>query len=250
MIVEFSKPFRITQELVAKYKQNKREGTGEMLKTVESKMREVTLNAPSYKELQMIYLARDIYMPSKSKGYTINEINEIQKKFAKGFATYRSSPELKPLLEEVEAYMRELKALNVEDSGVKTLKINFCRIILNFVNIIPRVVINLLFSLAGLIMLFPLGMLNRHLAEKARKEALAGSAVKVVGADVMATKKLSTTLMLYPLLCFGFTTFFFYVLGMLHIHGWERVLGTVAFFFFFPLYSYICILSMDNLLKY
>ena len=49
-------------------------------------------------------------------------------------------------------------------------------------------------------MLTPLGILNKYLAEKARKEALAGSTVKVIGADVMASKKLSTTIMLYPLL--------------------------------------------------
>lgn len=62
-------------------------------------------------------------------------------------------------------------------------------------------------------MLTPLGILNRHLAEKARKEALAGSSVKVVGADVMATKKLSTTIMLYPVICLTFTLFFFYLLS-------------------------------------
>ena len=64
-------------------------------------------------------------------------------------------------------------------------------------------------------MLLPLGMLNRHLAEKARKEALAGSTVKVVGVDVMATKKLTTTMMLYPPLLFSFTAFFYFVLGYL-----------------------------------
>jgi len=62
-------------------------------------------------------------------------------------------------------------------------------------------------------MLTPLGILNRHLAEKARKEALASSSVKVVGADVMATKKLSTTIMLYPVICLTFTLFFFYLLS-------------------------------------
>jgi hypothetical protein len=62
-------------------------------------------------------------------------------------------------------------------------------------------------------MLTPLGMLNRHLAEKARIEALAGSSVKIVGADVMATKKLSTTIMLYPVICVTFTLAFFYLLS-------------------------------------
>jgi hypothetical protein len=64
-------------------------------------------------------------------------------------------------------------------------------------------------------MLEPLGMLNRYLAEKARKSALAGSSVKVLGVDVMATKKLTTTMVLYPILCFGFTLFFFLVLTYL-----------------------------------
>ena len=62
-------------------------------------------------------------------------------------------------------------------------------------------------------MLTPLGMLNSYLAEKARKEALAASSVKVAGVDVMTTKKLTTTIVLYPILCCGFTMFFFYMLG-------------------------------------
>ena len=64
-------------------------------------------------------------------------------------------------------------------------------------------------------MLLPLGLFNKHLAEKARKEALAGSVVKVIGADVMSTKKLTTTIMLYPFLCLSFTAFYFWVLGYL-----------------------------------
>lgn len=64
-------------------------------------------------------------------------------------------------------------------------------------------------------MLLPLGILNKYLAEKARKQALAGSSVKIIGADVMATKKLTTTMMLYPVFCVGFSTFFFFVLGKL-----------------------------------
>lgn len=64
-------------------------------------------------------------------------------------------------------------------------------------------------------MLAPLGLLNRRLAEKARKQALAGSVVKIVGVDVMATKKITTSLILYPILCLGFTVFFFYLISHL-----------------------------------
>lgn len=61
-------------------------------------------------------------------------------------------------------------------------------------------------------MLMPLGMYNRHIAEKARKEALAKSTVKVVGADVMATKKLITAIKMYPMLVSGFTFGFYYIM--------------------------------------
>lgn len=65
VIVEYSTPYRIPKELVDKYKKNKRDACGEMLMEVERKMRDVTLNAPSYKELKQIYMAREIYMPTR-----------------------------------------------------------------------------------------------------------------------------------------------------------------------------------------
>ena len=77
VIVEFSRPYRIPKELVEKYKKNKRLACGEMLNEVEKKMREVTLNAPSYKELKKIYMGRDLYMPRNTSKYTVEQLNEI-----------------------------------------------------------------------------------------------------------------------------------------------------------------------------
>ena len=158
VIVEFSTPYRITPELIAKYKKSKRDACGEMLVEVEKKMREVTLNAPSYKELKQIYMARSIYMPTKKieqdedgvttkkkANYTIEEINFIQKNFCKGFNAYRSKPELKDLLEDIDQYMKELKNYNIHDNQVQNFKINFMRILGNFLITIPKVAINLLF---------------------------------------------------------------------------------------------------------
>jgi hypothetical protein len=56
-------------------------------------------------------------------------------------------------------------------------------------------------------------MINSFLAEKERKKALAASNVKVIGVDVMATKKLLTTMIMYPPICIGFTLFFYYLTG-------------------------------------
>lgn len=70
-----------------------------MLVQVEKKMREVTLNASSYKELKQVYMAREIYMPErrlvaqadKKTDFTAEEINEIQKKFFKGFNAFKGN---------------------------------------------------------------------------------------------------------------------------------------------------------------
>ena len=70
VIVEFSRPYRIPTELVHKYQKNKREACAIILKEVERLMREVTLSAPSYNELQLIYMARDIYLPRDAKSLT------------------------------------------------------------------------------------------------------------------------------------------------------------------------------------
>jgi len=60
---------------------------------------------------------------------------------------------------------------------------------------------SLIFVLPGLLTLAPMGILNKILAEKERVRALKKSSVKVVGADVMGSTKILTSLILFPLLC-------------------------------------------------
>lgn len=86
-------------------------------------------------------------MPRDISLYTAKEINDIYKRFFKGFHSFREHPEMKNLIEELNIYRKELKTYNVKDRDVVHLKINFGRIMLNFIQIIPLVIINLLFVL-------------------------------------------------------------------------------------------------------
>jgi hypothetical protein len=54
-------------------------------------------------------------MPSDESAYRPDEINEIYKRFCKGFNSFRDKPELKELLEEIDVYMREMSTLGVRD---------------------------------------------------------------------------------------------------------------------------------------
>ena len=103
---------------------------------------------------------------------------------------------------------------------VKHLSLNFCSLLKNYLKTIPVMLFYLSFvmflltmqSFAGLIISFFLAQYLRYLAEQARQKALAGSSVKVVGIDVMASKKITTTIMLYPFILAGFELFLYYVL--------------------------------------
>lgn len=69
--------------------------------------------------------------------------------------------------------------------------------------------LSLLFALPGLLMLAPLASIVAFYAEKERKKALAASDVKVKGTDVIASIKVVSMLVLYPLYCFLFSTGFY-----------------------------------------
>jgi glycerol-3-phosphate O-acyltransferase / dihydroxyacetone phosphate acyltransferase len=58
-------------------------------------------------------------------------------------------------------------------------------------------------------MLAPLATIVAFYAEKERKKALAGSDVKIKGTDVMASVKVVSMLILYPIYCFLFSTAFY-----------------------------------------
>jgi len=197
-------------------------------------------------------MARDIYMPRNEKQkYSKEQINDVYKRFFNGFNNSKDHPEIEPLFAELDSYIKDLKALGISDEEVKNLNINFGKVFISYLWTMVMVLFNLSFSFAGLIILTSFGMLNRHLAEKARKKALASSTVKVVGIDVMASKKITSTIIMYPFISSGFTLFFYFMLSHFTENPffWNATYS-ILFFFFFPVYGYICILARDNLLYY
>jgi len=250
LIVEFSRPYRIPQELVDNYqvKEKKREACSTLLKEIEKKMREVTLTAPSYEILRNIYLARDVYMPSNVEKLSDTEINEGYKRFFKGFNILKDQPEAKEFLEDIDLYRKELRAFNLRDQDVLNLKMNFCIIIYNFFYSVFAILFYMAFALIGLAILEPMGLYNSITGEVARKEALAGSVVKVVGADVVASHKMVNTFKIFPLICMFITGIYYFYFSP-YLGGdsiMHRMFHSTIFFIFCPLYAYMCILARDR----
>jgi glycerol-3-phosphate O-acyltransferase/dihydroxyacetone phosphate acyltransferase len=83
-IIEFGRPYRPTTKMVEMYKSgDKRKAVALMLKELEARMREVTMTAPSLKELEAIYMARNLYLPDDVAGLSEEQENAIYQNFAK-----------------------------------------------------------------------------------------------------------------------------------------------------------------------
>ena len=153
-----------------------------------------------YKELRSIYLARKLYLPSvEEKDFTQEDINELYKRFFRGYKEMRKEPEVENLMKEVYSYGAELKSLGIRDSQVYEVELKMFDYLWKTIISLFKLIMSLLFALPGLITLAPLGILNSILAEKERRRALAKSSVKVVGADVMGSMKIMSSFILYPL---------------------------------------------------
>ena len=161
----------------------------------------------------------------------------------------KDMPELKTFLDNVSLYKKELKALNLKDHDVKSLKMNFCIIVYNFIYSVFAIIFYLSFALIGLAILEPMGIYNSIVGEQTRKVALAGSVVKVVGVDVIASQKLISTFKIFPVLCIiSSTIYYFYFSEFLGGDSVvQRLMHTFMFFLFCPIYAYLCILARDNL---
>jgi glycerol-3-phosphate O-acyltransferase / dihydroxyacetone phosphate acyltransferase len=212
MIIEYSTPYEVDPELVREYQEDKRSACSKFLSEVEKKMRSVTFSAPSYRELRAIYLARRLYLPtSEEKEFTEEDLNNLYKRFFKGYKEMRKEPEVEELMKQVYIYGAELKSLGIRDSQVYDIELStydfFRKTIISFV----RMVMSLIFALPGLLTLAPLGIMNSLLAERERRRALARSTVKIAGVDVMGSMKIISTFVLYPLTCAFFTLLLFFI---------------------------------------
>ena len=111
------------------------------------------------------------------------------------------------MLEDISDYRKELDVFGIHDYQVKNIKLGFGRVLTKLLISAVRLVLSVLFALPGLFILTPLGLFLQHYAEKERVTALAGSTVKIHAVDVMASKKITASMIVYPITCVSFTLF-------------------------------------------
>ena len=94
-------------------------------------------------------------------------------------------------------------------------------------------------AIPGLIISAPFALALSYLGEKERRKALAGSKVKILGKDVVASYKIICAVGMFPIYAFLFA-FLYYLLIRKYItpNYFYQFLLTISFFFLWPLYAY------------
>lgn len=208
-----------------------------MLVDLKDRMHEVVMTAPSWDELQAIYMARNLYLPKNIQGFSRAQENEIYQRFAKGYNEMKDDPELRQLVDAITGYRQMLKLLNINDSQVALFKQNFFnQILLTIVSFI-RMCISLVFVLPGNIMMFPLSVTVGFYAEQERLSALKSSSVKVKANDVLSSIKITAYLSTFPIYLIAFTLAidFWMKWYFVTLSNVDRIFYDTVFFFGFPI---------------
>lgn len=248
VVVEFGTPFEIPDEIVGQYKVERRPAVTSLLNLVSTAMRSVIIPAQDYKTLQLIYLARRLYVPDGLR-LTAAQTMDLNRRFAVGLrrimksasfmegmeADGRSESEglvgekdsdqedellrqqltlddrrnLREMAELLENYMKTLKRMGLRDHQVPQVQWRSTGDLVG--GLLYLIVMMALSCIPYVLFILPAIVVSRWLAARDRKKALAGSKVKITARDVVLSYKIIYTIVLVPLLyvIWAATLFFF-----------------------------------------
>jgi glycerol-3-phosphate O-acyltransferase / dihydroxyacetone phosphate acyltransferase len=209
VIIEFGKPFEVPSELAEKFRQNKREATEILLEEIHSRMKAVTLTAPSYTELRSLLLVRKLYLPPDIR-LSPKAYSSMCKKFSKGYDKLKSREETKALMTRIHKYINELEITGISDHEVRRINLSlswmFKKLIISFI----LFHIFLIFAIPGILIVLPFILYVGKKAEKERIMAKSKNPNKIEALDVVASVKIQYAFLFAPLVIFLWCLFFIY----------------------------------------
>lgn len=199
-VVEFGQPIQVPTELVDMYKHGqRREAIGLLLDSVYQGLAAVTVQTPDYDTLMLIQAARRLYKPTGKK-LPLPYVVELNRRLAMGYEKYKEDPRIVELSHAVKEYNKQLRYLNLRDHQVQYARMPIHTVVLTTVYRVLKLLVLLVGTLPGLMLFTPVFVLTKYISIRKAREALAGSAVKIQGRDVMATWKIMTALFFAPIL--------------------------------------------------
>jgi glycerol-3-phosphate O-acyltransferase/dihydroxyacetone phosphate acyltransferase len=199
-VVEFGPPFEIPTKLVHMYQNNqRRDAIAQVLDMVHSGLGAVTVSAPDYDTLMVIQAARRLYNPTGKK-LPLPIVVELNRRLAMGYEKYKDDARIRQLKKSVIEYNKQLRYLNLRDHQVQYAKMSWPKVVVTFVYRLAKLLVLSAAVLPGLILFAPVFIASKYISHQKAKTALAASAVKIQGRDVMATWKILVSMAFAPIL--------------------------------------------------
>ncbi len=199
--VEFSDPFGLPAPLVEQYRQGgaaKIAACNTFLDVIKDGLKSVTVCAPSWDHLQMLWAVRRLYQPEGVRLPPKLTVILIRR-FAEAYEQVKDDPQVKDVVEQVMGYNQLLRTYGLRDHQVALTEYTRARALFKLLWRLLRAVLLVLLTVPGIILNLPILIITRSIARKKAGEALKSSTVKVQAKDVVASWKVLTSLSLVPL---------------------------------------------------
>jgi len=216
-------------------------------------LKNVTLEAPDFKTLELFWALRRLYVPSKET-LDASTKQQLARGFAEGYEKFKDNPRVKDLVRLVQMYTGKLKQYGLRDymvakrmkaaveAGEQTL-VDRTELLLILVKRLGLLLFwSLIWVPAGVLSL-PFLLLTRYVAWNKAAEAVAKSHARIAGSrgrDVVATWKVLVAIGLWPSMHIVYTTLMMMLFGTTY---------AVWYFFFMPFISFANLKAQGNMIR-
>ncbi|QPG77275.1 hypothetical protein FOA43_004683 [Brettanomyces nanus] len=236
-VVEFGYPIEVEKSLVEMYANpaTTKDAIRELLDTITKALKAVTVTCPDYETLMVVQAARRLYSNSFSSQLSPPAIVEMNRRLLKGYQEFKDEPRIKELSKEILDYNQNLRSLHIPDHLVERQTQERIKVVVLFelLAVFIKVAVLAVLALPGIILFSPIFITAKKISEKKRKEALAGSTVKIEAKDVIATWKILVSMGLAPILYSSYSALGSYAL----CKYWDPKLSFLGAFFMFYAFS-------------
>jgi glycerol-3-phosphate O-acyltransferase/dihydroxyacetone phosphate acyltransferase len=199
---EFGDPFRVPITLALQFRKggsHKIDACNQLLDIIRDQLKTVTVSAPSWKQLQVLWAVRRLYQPTGMK-LPPKLVVVLIRRFAEGYELVKDRQDVKELVNEVEQYNQTLKNFGLRDHQVNITQQSRLAALTKLIYRTMKLTCLGLLAIPGSILNLPIALITRLISKKKANEALKASTVKVTARDVIASWKVLTALTVVPLM--------------------------------------------------
>ncbi len=209
-VIEFGNPVQVHPDQIEAFKaggNSKRNAIGSLLETIQEALAAVTQQAPDLETLLLIQATRRLYKPLRMK-LPLPLVIELNRRLLRGYTQFKNEPQVVQLMKAVSDYNRQLRVLGIKDHQVEWGNMRQRPWWLVFGTLLYRIVELVTLSvgtLPSLALFWPIFVTTKIISVQKQRKALAASAVKVKGRDVVGTWKILVAMGLGPALYTWYT---------------------------------------------